>query len=51
MKVLHVPTISAIMRQLRRNYESLQPRMQALVLAIALAGVMSLSEEEVSVPV
>ena len=48
MKVVHVPTMTKVIRELRGSYQSLQPGMQALVLAISLAAVMSLEDEEVS---
>lgn len=49
MKVLHVPTMTKIIRELRGSYHSLDPSMQALVLAISLAATMSLENEEVQV--
>jgi hypothetical protein len=48
MKVLHVPTMTKVTRELRGSYHSLGPSMQALVLAISLAAIMSLEDEEVS---
>jgi hypothetical protein len=48
MKVLHVPTMTKVIRELRGSYHSLGPSMQALVLAISLAAIMSLEDEEVS---
>ena len=48
MKVLHVPTMTKVIRDLRGNYYSLNPSMQALVLVISLAAIMSLEDEEVS---
>jgi hypothetical protein len=48
MKILHVPTITKVIRELRGNYHSLGPSMQALVLVISLAAIMSLEDEEVS---
>jgi hypothetical protein len=48
MKVLHVPTMTKVIRELRGSYHSLSPSMQALVLAISLAALMSLEDEEVS---
>lgn len=49
MKVLHVPTMTKVIRELRGSYSSLGPSMQSLVLAISLAAIMSLEDEEVSV--
>ena len=48
MKVLHVPTVTKVMRELRGSYQSLGLSMQALVLVISLAAIMSLEDEEVS---
>ena len=48
MKVLHVPTMTKVIRELRGSYQSLSPSMQALVLVISLAAIMSLEDEEVS---
>lgn len=48
MKVLHVPTLTKVIRELRGSYHSLEPSTQALVLAISLAAIMSLEDEEVS---
>ena len=48
MKVLHVPTMTKVIRELRGSYHSLGPSMKALVLAISLAALMSLGNEEVS---
>ena len=47
MKILHVPTMTKVIRELRGSYESLDSSMQALVLAISFAAVMSLESEEV----
>jgi hypothetical protein len=50
MKVLHVPTMTKIIRELRGSYHSLRPSIHALVLVISLAAIMSLDPEEVSSP-
>ena len=47
MKILHVPTMTKVIRELRGSYESLDSSMQALMLAISFAAVMSLESEEV----
>ena len=47
IKVLHVPTMTKIIRELRGRYSSLDLSMQALLLVIALAAIMSLEGEEV----
>ena len=50
MKVLHMPTVTKVIREIRGSYHSLGPSMQALVLVISLAAIMSLEDEEVSGP-
>ena len=50
IKVLHVPTMEKIFRELRGKYHTLGPSMHALVLVISLAAVMSLEDTEVSSP-
>ena len=50
MKILHVPTMTKVIRDLRGSYESLGSSMQALVLVISLVAIMSLENEEVRVP-
>lgn len=47
MKILHVPTMTKVIRELRGSYESLDSSMQALVLAVSFAAVMSLESDEV----
>ena len=47
IKVLHVPTMTKVIREMKGHYNSLGSSMQALVLAISLAAIMSLDEEEV----
>ena len=47
MKILHVPTMTKVIRDLRGSYETLGSSMQALVLVISLAAIMSLENEEV----
>lgn len=47
MKILHVPTMTKVIRELRGSYASLDSGMLALVLAISFAAVMSLEGEEV----
>ena len=50
MKILHVPTMTKTIRDLRGSYESLGSSMQALVLVISLVAIMSLENEQVRVP-
>ena len=47
IKILHVPTTTKIIHELRGRYYSLDLSMQALLLVIALAAIMSLEGEEV----
>lgn len=47
MKVLHVPSMTKVIRELRGSYNSLDPSMQALVLVISFAACVSLEEDEV----
>ena len=47
MKILHIPTMTKVIHTLRGSYQSLDSGMRALVLAIALAAVMSLNDEQV----
>ncbi|OCL04052.1 hypothetical protein AOQ84DRAFT_269426, partial [Glonium stellatum] len=49
MKVLHVPTMTKVIRELRGSYHALGASMQALVLVVSLAAIMSLNAEEVYV--
>jgi hypothetical protein len=48
IKILHKPTTAKVIREIRSNYDLLGPSMQALVLAISLAAIMSLEYDEVS---
>lgn len=48
MKVLHVPTMTKVVRELKGTYQSLDYSMQALVLAISFAAIISLDDDEVS---
>ena len=47
IKVLHVPTMAMAIRSLKGKYNSLSFSMQALVLAVSLAAIMSLEDDEV----
>lgn len=47
IKILHVPTTDAIIRQARHNYDTLTPGHQALVFAIYFAAITSLEPDEV----
>ncbi len=46
-KVLHVPTLTKTIRELRGSYESLDASRRAVVLGVAFAAIMSLGVEEV----
>lgn len=48
MKVLHAPSMMKIIREVKGNYHSLRHSMQALMLAISFAAIISLTDEEVS---
>ena len=48
MKVLHVPTMTKVVREVGGGHQSLGLSMQALVLVTALAAIMSLEDKEVS---
>ncbi len=47
VKVLHVPTINKLIRQVRTSLENLTPATEALMFAMYYAAVISLDEEEV----
>ena len=47
VKVLHVPTLAKIIRDLKGSYDFLDASTRALVLGIAFAAIMSLGDEEV----
>ncbi|KJZ76121.1 hypothetical protein HIM_04577 [Hirsutella minnesotensis 3608] len=47
-KVLHVPTVDLVLREARKNSESLTPAQEALVFAIYFAAVTSLEPDEVA---
>jgi hypothetical protein len=47
--VLHLPTTGKIIRELRGNYRSIEPSIQALLQVISFCAVMSLEDEEVRV--
>ena len=47
IKVLHVPTVTKTVREMRSNHQSLDNSTQTLLLAISLAAVISLEDAEV----
>ena len=48
IKILHVPTVDAIMLDARRDLDKLSPGTEALVFAIYYSAVISLEPDEVS---
>ncbi|RSL77090.1 hypothetical protein CEP51_009376 [Fusarium floridanum] len=48
IKVLHVPTVEKVVRELRGNFSSYGAKMEALLFAISLAAITSMDEEAVS---
>ena len=50
IKILHVPTISKLIGDIRGSYDKVGSSLQALILAVSLAAIMTLDEEEVNVP-
>lgn len=48
LKILHVPTMEAILREARRNPEKLTPGNETLVFAVYFAAVVTLEEADVS---
>ncbi|KAI0020772.1 fungal-specific transcription factor domain-containing protein [Xylariomycetidae sp. FL0641] len=47
VKILHIPTMSKIIRDLRSNMDTLTPGLEALMFSIYYAAITSLEEEEV----
>ncbi|KAE9370962.1 hypothetical protein N431DRAFT_485055 [Stipitochalara longipes BDJ] len=47
MKILHVPSMTKVIQEIRSSYDTISLSMQALVLAISLASIISLEENEV----
>ncbi|KAK3341886.1 fungal-specific transcription factor domain-containing protein [Lasiosphaeria hispida] len=47
LKVLHVPTMNKVIRELRNNLDSLTPSTEALMFSIYYAAITSLDEDEV----
>ncbi|KAL2682795.1 hypothetical protein Neosp_007250 [[Neocosmospora] mangrovei] len=48
IKVLHVPTVEKVVRELRGNFSSYGANVEALLFAISLAAITSMDEEAVS---
>ncbi|KAJ4321737.1 hypothetical protein N0V84_005170 [Fusarium piperis] len=48
IKVLHVPTVEKVIRELRGNFSSYGASMEALLFSISLAAITSMDEEAVS---
>ncbi|KAI0474124.1 fungal-specific transcription factor domain-containing protein [Xylariaceae sp. FL0804] len=49
VKILHVPTMSKVTRELRSNMDSITPGMEALIFAIYYSAIASMEEQEVTV--
>ncbi|KAI2467063.1 fungal-specific transcription factor domain-containing protein [Annulohypoxylon bovei var. microspora] len=49
VKILHVPSMSKIIRELRSNMNDISPGMEALMFAIYYASITSMEEDEVKV--
>jgi hypothetical protein len=47
LKVIHVPTMSKVIKDLRNNMDSLTPSTEALMFSIYYASITSLDENEV----
>lgn len=47
LKILHVPTTSKLIRQVRTSLDNLTPSTEALMFSIYYAAITSLDEEEV----
>ncbi|KAL2174153.1 fungal-specific transcription factor domain-containing protein [Thermothelomyces heterothallicus CBS 202.75] len=47
LKVVHVPTMSKVIKEFRQNLDSLSPSMEALMFSIYYATISSLEEEDV----
>ncbi|KAK4239317.1 fungal-specific transcription factor domain-containing protein [Achaetomium macrosporum] len=48
LKVIHVPSMSKIIKEIRHNFDSLTPSMEALMFSVYYASITSLDEEEVT---
>jgi hypothetical protein len=51
VKILHVPTVEILVKETRKNLDSLTPGNEALMFAIYFAAITSMDEEDVSSPV
>lgn len=50
VKILHVPTVEILVKETRKNLDSLTPGNEALMFAIYFAAITSMDEEDVSHP-
>lgn len=48
VKILHVPTVEILVKETRKNLDSLTPGNEALMFAIYFAAITSMDEEDVS---
>lgn len=49
LKIVHVPTMSKVIKEFRQNLDSLNPSTEALMFSIYYAAITSLEDEEVFV--
>ncbi|KAF6793785.1 transcriptional regulatory protein C139.03-like protein 10 [Colletotrichum musicola] len=47
LKILHIPTMEKLIRDMRRNFDSLSPGNEALLFSIYYAAITSMEDEEV----
>lgn len=47
VKILHVPTVEILVKETRKNLDSLTPGNEALMFAIYFAAITSMDEEDV----
>ncbi|KAK6343013.1 hypothetical protein TWF718_008391 [Orbilia javanica] len=48
IKILHIPSMTRLIRDLRGQYHSLKPATESLIMAISLAAISITSEEDIS---
>lgn len=50
IKILHVPTMSKVIRDIGGGYDGVDFNMRGVILAVSVAAIMTLDEDEVCVP-
>ena len=50
LKVVHVPTMTKTIKELRKNMDNITPSLEALMFSIYYAAIISLDEDEVCSP-